>query len=96
MPEEFLLTADAFIARYISDERLRELVAYMNPLYGGVKGRTPAYVHAVINVLYIDGPSRFVGESRALADALIEVVEPAAERWCAEPKCSALPCTIGL
>ena len=75
MPEEFLLTADAFIARYISDERLRELVAYMNPLYGGVKGRTPAYVHAVINVLYIDGPSRFVGESRALADALIEVVE---------------------
>ena len=75
MPEEFLLTADAFIARYISDERLRELVAYMNPLYGGVKGRTPAYVHAVISVLYIDGPSRFVGESRALADALIEVVE---------------------
>lgn len=75
MPEEFLLTADAFIARYISDERLQELVAYMNPLYGGVKGRTPAYVHAVISVLYIDGPSRFVGESRALADALIEVVE---------------------
>lgn len=75
MPEEFLLTADAFIARYISDERLRELVAYMNPLYGGVKGRTPAYVHAVINVLYINGPSRFVGESRAMADALIEVVE---------------------
>ena len=75
MPEEFLLTADAFIARYISDERLRELVAYMTPLYGGVKGRTPAYVHAVINVLYINGPSRFVGESRAMADALIEVVE---------------------
>lgn len=75
MPEEFLLTADAFIARYISDERLQELVAYMNPLYGGVKGRTPAYVHAVISVLYIDGPSRFVGESRALADGLIEVVE---------------------
>ena len=39
-------------------------------MYGGVAGHTPAYIHALINVLYIDGPSRFMGGSQQMADAL--------------------------
>jgi len=39
-----------------------------------VAGHTPAYIHALINVLYIDGPSRFVGGSRQLSDALADVI----------------------
>ena len=71
---EFLWAADELIAYYIKDERLRDVLAYMNPMYGGVKGHTPAYIHALINVLYIDGTSRFVGGSQQMADALAAVI----------------------
>ncbi|EHO74171.1 hypothetical protein HMPREF9140_00332 [Prevotella micans F0438] len=72
--EHFLWSADELISHYISDPRLRNLLAYMNPMYGGVKGKTPAYIHALINVLYIDGPSRFEGGSLQLAEALKDVI----------------------
>ena len=72
--DEFLLPADEFIARYITDARLAELLAYMNPMYGGVAGHTPAFVHALINVLYIDGSALFVDGSQQMADALADVI----------------------
>lgn len=73
--EEFIWPADKLIAHYVEDERLRELLAYLNSLYGGVKGHSPAYIHALINVLFIEGTSRFVGGSQQLADALKTVIE---------------------
>lgn len=73
--EQFLWAADELIAHYIKDERLRDVLAYMNPMYGGVAGHTPAYIHALINVLYISGPSRFVGGGQQLADALARRIE---------------------
>jgi all-trans-retinol 13,14-reductase len=72
--EEFLMAADEFIAKYIEDKKLRSVVAYMNALYGGKGGQTPAYVHAVISVLYINGASRFVGGSSRFADLLADVI----------------------
>ena len=72
--DEFLMAADDFIAKYISDRRLRSVVAYMNPLYGGKGGQTPAYVHALISVLYINGASRFVGGSSRFAELLADVI----------------------
>lgn len=68
--EKFTWAADKFIAHYIKDEKLQEILAYLNPLYGGVAGHTPAYIHALINVLYINGASRFIDGSQQLADAL--------------------------
>lgn len=73
--EQFLCPADEFVSRFVTDGRLRDLLCYMNPMYGGVKGHTPAYIHALINVLYINGASRFVDGSRQLADALCDVIE---------------------
>lgn len=73
--EEFAMPADRFIDKYITDPELRLLLAYFNPLYGGVPGETPAYVHALISVLYINGSSRFRGGSQQLADALAGVIE---------------------
>lgn len=73
--ERFTWAADRLIAHYVKNEHLREVLAYLNPLYGGIAGHTPAYIHALINVLYINGASRFVGGSQQLADALREVVE---------------------
>ena len=72
--EAFLTAADDLIARYIRDDRLRSILAYMNPLYGGRGQQTPAYVHAIISVLYISGTSRFVGGSSHFADLLAEVI----------------------
>ena len=73
--DQFLWAASDFIAYYVSDPQLRDLLAYMNPMYGGVEGHTPAYIHALINVLYIDGQDRFVGDSQQMADLLAEVIE---------------------
>lgn len=78
--EQFLWAADRFINHYVADEQLRELLAYMNPMYGGVAGHTPAYIHALINVLYINGASRFNDGSQQLAEQLVDVIENAGGR----------------
>lgn len=72
--EEFIMAADAFIAKYIKDGKLRSIIAYMNPLYGGRGNQTPAYVHAIINVLYINGASRFKGGSYLFAETLADCI----------------------
>ncbi|MCR4995284.1 MAG: NAD(P)/FAD-dependent oxidoreductase [Bacteroidales bacterium] len=72
--ERFMQPADEFIADFIEDPRLRDLLAYMNPMYGGVKGHTPAYIHALINVLYIGGQYHFIGRSQHLAELLADVI----------------------
>lgn len=75
--EDFFLSAEALIAKYIQHPKLRSVLAYMNPLYGGRHDETPAYVHAVISVLYINGASRFVGGSDRLAHLLVTLIEKA-------------------
>lgn len=72
---DFLMSADAFIAKYIQNDKLRSVVAYMNPLYGGRQNQTPAFIHAIITTLYINGASRFVGGSSKFADLLVSVIE---------------------
>ena len=72
---QFNMSAEAFIAQYINDKKLRSVLAYMNPLYGGRAQQTPAYVHAIISVLYINGPSRFVGGSLRFAHLLAETIQ---------------------
>lgn len=73
--EEFQMSASGLINRYISDEHLRSVVAYLNPLYGGRKNVTPAYIHALISVLYIDGSSKFAGGSLLFAEVLRDFIQ---------------------
>ena len=73
--EDFIISVNAFISKYISDPKLAALLAYMNPLYGGIENKTPAFIHALISVLYIDGPSRFEGGSQLFAETLKECIE---------------------
>ena len=72
--DDFTCPADQLISRYVKDEKLKEILAYLNPLYGGVEGHTPAYIHALINVLYINGASRFIGGSQQLAEELKNLI----------------------
>lgn len=78
---EFLIHANAFIAQYTKNKRLQSVLAYMNPLYGGVKDKTPAYIHAIISSLYIKGASRFVDGSSHFADLLAKVITDNGERY---------------
>lgn len=72
--EEFMWPADQLVAHFIHDPRLRDVISYMNPMYGGYAGHTPAFIHALINVLYINGPSRFAGNSQQMAEALAAII----------------------
>lgn len=72
--DDFLIATNDFIAKYITDGRLRSVLAYMNPLYAGRKNMTPAYIHALISVLYINGPSRFAGGSQLFANTLSDII----------------------
>ena len=73
--EDFLLPVGEFIAKYITDSHLQSVLAYMNPLYAGKADTTPAYVHSIINVLYINGACRFVGGSQLFAEELKAYIE---------------------
>ena len=72
---EFFMPADAFIASYINDPELRAVLASVNPLYSGVPGHSPAYIHIMISALFMENPCWFEGGSGQLADALRGVIE---------------------
>ncbi|MDO4979298.1 MAG: NAD(P)/FAD-dependent oxidoreductase [Prevotellaceae bacterium] len=71
---DFLMSANDFIAKYTDNRKLRSVLAYMNPMYGGRAHQTPAYIHAIISTLYINGASRFVDGSYHFADLLVQVI----------------------
>ena len=71
---DFLMSANDFIAKFTDNQKLRSVLAYMNPLYGGRAHQTPAYIHAIISTLYINGASRFVDGSHHFAALLAQVI----------------------
>ena len=72
--DEFVEPANKFISNYISDPALQTLLAHLTPLCGGIADETPAYMHALVSLLHIEGASQFVGASQQLADALTGVI----------------------
>lgn len=72
--DDFLDPYDEVLGRYISDEQLRWLLQYISPLYAGIPGHTPAYIHAMVLTSHIDGSFQFEGGSQQLADALADVI----------------------
>lgn len=73
--ERFMQPVDEFIADFVTDPRLQDLLAYKNPMYGGARHETPAYIHALINVLYLNGQFNFIGRSQNMADELARVIQ---------------------
>ena len=72
--EAFSIPVGQYLERFTHDPQLLNLMAFMSTLYGGQRDMTPAYVHALINVLYINGTSMFGSSSQQLADALCGVI----------------------
>ena len=78
--QQMLWPADKLIAYYIKDEKLRAILSYLAPLYSGISGETPAYIHAMVNTLHIDGSYMFEQDSQHFADLLAEIVTDAGGR----------------
>ena len=72
--EEFLWPVGRFIEHYISDADLQAALSYLAPLYGGVKDETPAYVHALVNILHIEGTAQFAERSSQMAEVLARMI----------------------
>ena len=72
--EDFFLSADMFVEKYISDPKLRGVISHLALLYAGESKITPAYIHAIITALYLSGSFRFVGGTHRFADRLVKVI----------------------
>lgn len=72
--EDFLLSANGLIKKYISDPKLQAVLSYINLFYSGVRDVTPAYIHTMLQVLYINGPTRFVGGSERFVSLLCDSI----------------------
>ena len=73
--EDAILPYDELMDRYIKDPKLKGLLSYISPLFGGVTGTTPAFMAALLGVLHIGGTYQFVGGSQQMADLLKGVIE---------------------
>lgn len=75
--EDFFVSFDKLINKYIQNPRLRALLHYLAPMFNGIEGETPAFLSVLVNMLHIEGTYQFVGGSQQLADLLAGVIEEA-------------------
>jgi all-trans-retinol 13,14-reductase len=59
-----------FIASITDNITLQNVLAANQPLYAGVKDKTPTYIHALISNFYIQSAWRIIGGGDAVANAL--------------------------
>ena len=74
LSEDFLIPYNSLIDKYISNPKLKRLLAYLSPLFGGIEGMTPTFLNALLSVLHIGGTFQFIDGSQQLADLLAEVI----------------------
>jgi all-trans-retinol 13,14-reductase len=71
---EEVKSVDEVIDSIITDNRLRDVLGSQNILYGGKKGITPFYIHALIINSYIESAWRFVNGSSQVARILAKSI----------------------
>ena len=84
--EDFFRPFNELINNYITNPKLKGLLGYLSPLFGGVEGMTPAYLNALLSVLHFHGTFQFVGGSQQMAIALKNVIESAGGQVIANAK----------
>ncbi|MDR1406509.1 MAG: NAD(P)/FAD-dependent oxidoreductase [Tannerella sp.] len=73
-PEYIKQSASSFIDSVTDDALLRQALAGNLPLYAGIRGKTPLYIHALINDFYNRSSYRIVGGSDAVAHSLVKSI----------------------
>lgn len=61
----------------IKDHKLKVLLSYLVPLFGGSPEITPAFIPALLSIHHINGHFQFIDGSQQLAEALKELIENA-------------------
>ncbi len=69
-PEYVKTSVNEYLSRLTPDPVLQNVLAGNSPLYAGVKGKTPFYIHAFIHNSYIQSAYRIVGGGQSIADSL--------------------------
>ena len=69
------ISIDHFVAGITSNPALQAVLLGNMPLYDGVHGLTPAYIHAIISNSYMQSAFRVVGGSDTIARALCRSIE---------------------
>ena len=78
--DDFLGSIDRLRDQYLTDPKLKALLGYLDGLMGSDGATTPAYIHALLSTLHINGTFQFIGGSQQLAQALSRVIEKAGGR----------------
>jgi all-trans-retinol 13,14-reductase len=71
----FYENAYIYIQNITKDVKLQKVLAGINPLYAGVKEKTPLYVHALVNNSFIESTWRIVDGSSQVADILASKIK---------------------
>ena len=77
LSQDFLMPYNQLIDKYISNKKLKRLLCYLSPLFGGVDDMTPSFFNALLSVLHVGGTFQFIGGSQQMADLLKDVIENA-------------------
>ncbi|MDG1901120.1 MAG: NAD(P)-binding protein [Bacteroidales bacterium] len=63
-----------FIQSLTTNKKLQQVLSALNFVYGGVKSKSPLYVHALINNHYISSAYRIVGRSSQISEKLVSQI----------------------
>ncbi len=72
LPELISNSVSKFISQVTDNETLQNVLAGNIILYAGLKNKTPFYIHALTNDLYINSAYRVVGTSDNIAKSLVK------------------------
>ncbi|GAA4371103.1 NAD(P)/FAD-dependent oxidoreductase [Hymenobacter saemangeumensis] len=72
--ESLSLDTQAFIASLTSNTKLQNVLGGNNPLYAGIKDKTPLYVHALVLNSYIQSSYRIVDGGGQIAKFLASII----------------------
>lgn len=77
LSEDFKNPYNQLINKYIHNPKLKRLLCYLKPLFGGEEDTTPAFFNALLSVLHIGGTFQFVGSGLQMVDMLKKIIEEA-------------------
>lgn len=68
--QEYSMSADQLIEKYIANRKLQSIISSINTLYAGEKGVTPSILHAAISMNILNGACRVIDGFQHIANAL--------------------------
>ncbi len=75
LSEDFMNPYNELIDKHIHNPKLKRLLCYLSPLFGGIEDMTPAFFNALLSVLHINGTFQFIGSGQQMVDLLKKAIE---------------------